>query len=64
MVEIVTREQGIALFDDACRRNLGVPADEFLLRYDDGTAREFWDDEDIDSMLMLLPFARSVDSWT
>jgi hypothetical protein len=61
-VHIVTRAEGIALFDHWARRELGISGDEFLRRWDEG---EYWPVPDtvegrkIGRLAMMIPFARS-----
>jgi len=59
-VREVTREEGVALFDRASRRILGIPGEEFLARWDRG---EYGDDDSKAVRLsMLIPFARQEDA--
>ena len=60
-VHFVTREEGIALFDQEARKTLGISGDEFLQRWDAG---EYWPVPDttagraIGRLAMMIPFAR------
>lgn len=61
-VHFVTREEGIALFDQEAQKTLGISGDEFLQRWDAG---EYWPVPDttagraIGRLATLIPFARA-----
>lgn len=55
----LTREEGIALFDEEARRVLGISGEEFLAAYDAGKLDDF-DPIDVQSVVMMIPFARVV----
>jgi hypothetical protein len=61
-VHIVTREEGLALFDQQARKTLGISGDEFLRRWDEGVYQPVPDTPEgraIGRLAMLIPFARS-----
>jgi len=57
----LSREEGVVLFDKACRNKLGISGEEFLRRYDAGE----YDcgtgncSPEAFKLAMLIPFARS-----
>lgn len=60
-VHIVTREEGIALFDQQARKTLGLSGDEFLRRWDAGEFQPIPDTPEgwkIGRLVMTIPFAR------
>lgn len=57
-VEDLTEEQGRALFQRACERELGIPAEEFLAAHDASKYPEDWNRASIQALELLLPFVR------
>lgn len=57
-IEELDEEQGRALFERACQRELGVSAEEFLAACDSGDLPDDWDLPAIQRLEFLLPFAR------
>jgi hypothetical protein len=60
-VDILSREEGKALFDFQARKLLGISGDEFLRRLDAGEYEgpdETPEARKVNSLVMLLPFAR------
>ena len=57
-VDELDEEQGRALFERACQRELDVSAEEFLAAYDAGSFPPEWDQRAILALEFLLPFAR------
>lgn len=53
--EEVTAEEGRALFEQACQRELGVSADEFLRAYDSDDLGK-WPAREVQRVEFLLPF--------
>lgn len=56
-VEVVSVEEGVALFDAACQE-YDIPAAEFLDAYDSGKAWGRWEHDAVAHLSMLIPFAR------
>jgi hypothetical protein len=56
--EEVNEEQSHEVFDQACRRLLGVSAEEFLSYRDAGNYPAEWNTRAISEIEFLLPFAR------
>lgn len=60
-VHFVTREEGIALFDQQTRQTLGISGGEFLRRWDRGEYQPVPDTVEgrkIGRLAMMIPFAR------
>lgn len=60
-VHVVTREEGIALFDQEARKTLGISGDEFLQRWDAGVYQPVPDTAEgrkVGRLAMMIPFAR------
>lgn len=60
-VHVVTREEGLAIFDRDARRALGISGEEFLRRWDAGEYQPVPDTVEgraIGQLAMLIPFAR------
>jgi hypothetical protein len=60
-VVFVTPEEGRAMFDAACRRELGMSGEEFLRRYDAGEFDGIEEDEfgrRVVELEMVIPFAK------
>jgi hypothetical protein len=55
------RDEGRAMFDRLCRRDLGISGEEFLARWDAGEYASIPDGENsrVMHLAMLIPFARS-----
>jgi hypothetical protein len=61
-VRFVTREEGIALFDQQAQKTLGISGEEFLRRWDEGEYQPVPDTPEgwpIARLAMMIPFARS-----
>jgi hypothetical protein len=56
-VEEATTDQAHVIFDQRCRRALGVSGDEFLAVFQSGEYPAEWDEQKINEVEMLLPFA-------
>jgi hypothetical protein len=60
-VQVLTREEGEAFFEQQCRELLGIGGAEFLRRYDTGEYDDVIDDpahREIGLLEFLIPFAR------
>jgi hypothetical protein len=53
----VTREEGKGMLDRAAKRELGMPGDRFLAKWDAGDYDDA-DDPAVTRVAMLIPFAR------
>jgi hypothetical protein len=53
----VTREEGREMLDRAAKRELGMPGDRFLAKWDAGDYDDA-DDPAVTRVAMLIPFAR------
>lgn len=64
-VDLVTPEEGRAIFDRQVETALGISGDEFLERWDAGAYRPVQDTaegREIGRLVMLMPFARRTQS--
>jgi len=57
-LQILTPEEGRAMFDARARELLGISGEEFLRRLDAGEYDDIYDDPEIVSLDLLRPFAR------
>lgn len=60
-VHVMTREEGIALFDRDARRALGISGEEFLRRWDAGEYQPVPDTVEgraIEQLAVMIPFVR------
>lgn len=58
VVRELTQDEGVAAFDDACGRELGIAGEEFMRAHDSGEYPPQWSAESICRLEMLLPLAR------
>lgn len=56
-VEVVSEEEGKALFDERARFYMKMSGDEFLRRWDAGEWKDDPDQPGVMTMLMFMPFA-------
>lgn len=61
-VREVSLVEGRAIFDRACRRQLGISGEEFLRRWDAGEYAEPEENVNAEFLGLLIPFARPVES--
>jgi hypothetical protein len=60
-VDLVTPEEGHALFDRRARKLLNISGEEFLRRWDAGEYRQIHDNAEgrkVGELVMMMPFAR------
>lgn len=62
-VEVLTKEEGVALFDERCQQLLGISGEQFLAEYDDDPTMSRSDDCvrvpcAVCEIVFLLPFVR------
>lgn len=60
-VHVCTEEEGLVIFDEQARKELGISGEEFLRRWDAGEYQPVPDTTEgrrVGRLVMLMPFAR------